>query len=91
MQIEMIALQRQRYNGVWIKEGASFNVDTEAEADEMEGIRPPLARRNTAKKGSYEDRSMQQAGKQAEAAPQVAVTAPQPQKGKYDRRDMRAR
>lgn len=88
MSIEMIALQRQRYNGVWIKEGETFSVDTQDEVDEMEGIRPPLARRNNARKEDYESRTMQ-AREQAQAAPQVAVSTQQ--KGKYERRDLRAR
>ena len=54
----------------------------------MEGIRPPLARRNNARKEDYESRTMQ-AREQAQAAPQVAVSTQQ--KGKYERRDLRAR
>lgn len=88
--IQVIALQRQRYEGVWIPEGKQFQIKDE-ELSEMEGIRPPLVRVAPTQPGqSYETRTME--------APEVAkVTEVKPQanhgkdKGKYDRRDLRAR
>lgn len=46
-QIPMVALSRQRYHDKWILEGEHFFVHSESDADEMTGIRPPLARHLT--------------------------------------------
>lgn len=88
------ALSRQRYKGIWYVPGESFEVDSEAEADDMQAIRPPLVKR-VAK--PYENRAMGVQAAQAEsgeAAPraQVASASKAPAAaGKYDRRDVRAR
>lgn len=43
-QVQMEALARQNVGGRWVILGEKFDV-SEAEAKEMEGIRPPLAKR----------------------------------------------
>lgn len=88
--IQVIALQRQCYGGKWILAGQQFEIKDE-ELSDMEGIRPPLVCRAPMQaRQSYETRTME--------APEVAkVTEVKPQvnhgkdKGKYDRRDLRAR
>lgn len=88
--IQVIALQRQRYEGKWIPEGEQFAIKDE-ELSDMEGIRPPLVRVAPAQaRQSYETRTMEapEATKVAEVKPQVNHGK---DKGKYDRRDLRAR
>ena len=54
----MIALQRQRYNGVWIKEGETISVDTRTKSTRWKAsaLRSPAA---TTQERDYESRTMQ--------------------------------
>jgi len=96
MNVEVIALQRQCYNGAWKLTNEKFFV-SEEELPDMEAVRPPLVRRATeaeqtpkAQDVSYESRTMQ-AKQSQDSGQQTKVSNSPPMKGKYDRRDMRAR
>lgn len=45
--IPMVALSRHRYRDKWVLEGEPFFAASEEDADELTGIRPPIARHIT--------------------------------------------
>lgn len=93
--IHVEAVTRQRYNGIWYVPGETFEVESQAEFDDMVASRPPLVKLAKVK---YETRTMvpeatqdnSPATQQPKSAAPVQVSTSQ-KNGKYDRRDMRAR